>query len=223
MTTLSPWFNIFFPSNYDPFTLLAAALHGTAHPYSCAKGLPAAEMPFCNGKLAVADRVRISALHNTALSLESSVKYRNHDCKITGEKREGEETVHTPLEAPEAMRTHPACSHIPNPDRKMFCAMLLVTDNMVQQTFSTLEDHSFNDNTIVVYSVDNGGAVGAGGASNMPLRGRKGSVFEGCIRSAAWIWGCLFVGRRRHAPKRRAARPTLECCTWSTGSLPSRR
>jgi len=98
------------------------------------------------------------------------------------------QTVHTPLEAPEAMQTHPACSLITDADRKMFCAMLLVTDNMVQQTFQTLEDHSYKDNTFVVYSADNGGATAAG-ASNMPLRGRKGSVFEGGVRAAAWVWG----------------------------------
>ena len=86
----------------NPVILLAAALHGTAHPYSCAKGLPAAEMPFCNGKLAVADRVRISALHNTALSLESSVKYRNHDCKMMGEKGRAKKDNDTHTTSPEA-------------------------------------------------------------------------------------------------------------------------
>eukprot|EP00729_Bicosta_minor_P011737 gene11737-28819_t len=45
----------------NPVILLAAALHGTAHPYPCAKGSPAAEMPFCNGKLAVAVRANVYA------------------------------------------------------------------------------------------------------------------------------------------------------------------
>ena len=42
------------------------------------------------------------------------------------------------------------------------------------------------DNTIIVFTTDNGGAVKMG-ASNLPFRGTKGTLFEGGTRGVAFI------------------------------------
>ena len=98
------------------------------------------------------------------------------------------QTVHSPLEAPAGLEDHPACASIPDPDRRTYCAMVLVTDAMVENTFAVLGDTGLDDTTLVLFSADNGGNPSYGGY-NMPLRGRKGSVFEGGVRSAAFVWG----------------------------------
>ena len=74
--------------------------------------------------------------------------------------------------------------------------MVLVTDDMVQNTFKVMEDTGVLDNTVVLFSADNGGNPTYGGY-NMPLRGRKGSVFEGGIRSAAFVWGQMIPKEAR--------------------------
>lgn len=98
------------------------------------------------------------------------------------------QTVHSPLEAPAGMTNHPACADIPNADRRTYCAMLVVTDSCVENLFEVLGDNGYKESTLFVFSADNGGANSQGGY-NMPLRGRKATMFEGGVRAAAFIWG----------------------------------
>ena len=65
--------------------------------------------------------------------------------------------MHSPLQAPAALLQDPACASIADEDRKIFCTMVLVTDDMVQNTFKVMEDTGVKDNTLVVFSGDNGG------------------------------------------------------------------
>ena len=98
------------------------------------------------------------------------------------------QTVHSPMQAPDSLLAHPACSAISDKNRKIYCAMILVTDNMIQNTFKVLGDLAYDDNTLVLFSADNGGAPASGGY-NMPLRGSKSTYFEGGVRAAAFLWG----------------------------------
>ncbi|KAJ1423510.1 alkaline-phosphatase-like protein [Ochromonadaceae sp. CCMP2298] len=55
---------------------------------------------------------------------------------------------------------------------------LVLLDTAVAKIVHALEEAGQLHNTFIVFSSDNGGCAGAGG-QNGPLRGTKGSLFEG--------------------------------------------
>lgn len=60
-------------------------------------------------------------------------------------------------------------------------------DWSVGQILNTLRELKLDSNTFVLFTSDNGGPVNQG-AHNGPLRGSKGSTFEGGIRSCSIAW-----------------------------------
>ena len=74
--------------------------------------------------------------------------------------------------------------------RPMFAAVVDALDQAIGQVLKTLEDEGIEEETLVLFSSDNGGAAYAGGgADNFPLRGGKGDTYEGGIRViAAMKW-----------------------------------
>lgn len=48
----------------------------------------------------------------------------------------------------------------------------------VGEVVQSLKDANMYDNTVIIFTSDNGGDVGSGG-SNYPLRGNKGALYEG--------------------------------------------
>ena len=72
--------------------------------------------------------------------------------------------------------------------RPMYAAVVDAMDQAVGRVLKTLDEEGLADNTIVLFFSDNGGATYAsGGADNVPLRGGKGSTFEGGIRVVSLI------------------------------------
>jgi len=65
--------------------------------------------------------------------------------------------------------------------RKTYAAMVSAVDDGVGRVLKTLEENGMDENTIVVFLSDNGGASN-NGSDNGPLRGKKGDLFEGGIR-----------------------------------------
>ncbi|WP_199271600.1 sulfatase [Paraglaciecola sp. L3A3] len=65
-----------------------------------------------------------------------------------------------------------------------YAAMISKMDSQVGRILQKLKDENLEDNTIVVFTSDNGGLSTAEGSptSNMPLRGGKGWLYEGGIR-----------------------------------------
>ena len=70
----------------------------------------------------------------------------------------------------------------------VYAAMVEAMDQAVGKVLQQLEDSGVADNTIVVFTSDNGGLSTSEGSptSNLPLRGGKGWVYEGGIREP-WI------------------------------------
>ncbi|MEH6571211.1 MAG: arylsulfatase [Halioglobus sp.] len=71
--------------------------------------------------------------------------------------------------------------------RQIYAAVVDAMDHAIGNLMSTLKKAGVADNTIILFMSDNGGQVifGSGGASNAPLRGGKGEVFEGGIRNVS--------------------------------------
>ena len=68
--------------------------------------------------------------------------------------------------------------------RQLFHEAIAEIDDSVGQIVSTLKKHKLDRKTLVIFTSDNGPAIGKAG----PLRGRKGSAFEGGMREATVAW-----------------------------------
>lgn len=79
---------------------------------------------------------------------------------------------------------------------KLFHQAISEIDWSVGQILDTLKKHGLDENTLVIFTSDNGPAVGSAG----PLRGRKGSTLEGGMREPTVIrWpGKIPAGNINH-------------------------
>jgi len=109
--------------------------------------------------------------------------------------------VHTPLQA--SKQDYDALSHIPDHRRRVYAAMVRSVDRSVGRVLQTLKDEGLDQNTLVVFSSDNG-APGYLGIPdlNQPYRGWKLTFFEGGLRVpyvAKWP-GRITAGTHYPAP-----------------------
>ena len=96
------------------------------------------------------------------------------------------QSVHTPLEVPDEYVER--CSSISDQNRKTFCGMMQALDEGVKNITTLLQEKGLLDNTVIIFSTDNGGQTSEG-SSNWPLRGNKATVFEGGLRGFSFVWG----------------------------------
>ncbi len=88
---------------------------------------------------------------------------------------------HTPLQA--AREDYEALSHIGSHRERVYGAMIRSLDRGVGRVLEALERNGLTDNTLVLFSSDNGGAGYIGLPEvNSPFRGWKLTFFEGGIR-----------------------------------------
>ena len=87
---------------------------------------------------------------------------------------------HTPLQA--TREDYEALSHIENHRERVYAAMIRSLDRGVGEVLRALERNGLDENTIVLFTSDNGGAGYIGLPEvNRPFRGWKISLFEGGI------------------------------------------
>jgi len=106
---------------------------------------------------------------------------------------------HTPLEAKEEDLKKYA--NIKDENRRTYAAMVHAVDRGVGQIVAALKDAGEYEDTLIVFSSDNGGKLSAG-ATNRPLREGKGSTYEGGYRVPMFFhWpGHVPAGRRFDHP-----------------------
>ncbi|MBE9602888.1 sulfatase [Pedobacter sp. MC2016-24] len=89
--------------------------------------------------------------------------------------------VHTPMNAKKDLMDRYAS--IPDTGRCAYAAMMTSLDDGVGKVMAALKQHHLEENTLVIFVNDNGGAT-VNSSDNGPLRGMKGSKWEGGIRVA---------------------------------------
>ena len=88
---------------------------------------------------------------------------------------------HTPLQATRA--DYDALPQIKDHTARVYGAMIRQLDRNIGRVLQTLKDQGIDDNTLVIFTSDNGGAWYTGlKDSNAPFRGYKATYFEGGLR-----------------------------------------
>lgn len=100
------------------------------------------------------------------------------------------QSVHSPLMVPDSYTE--AYSHIKDTDRRTYLGMVTAMDEAVGQLVTSLKESGHYDNSVIIFTTDNGGDVNFG-ASNWPLRGNKHSLWEGGIRGPAFVHSPLLT------------------------------
>ncbi|CAG2116606.1 unnamed protein product, partial [Medioppia subpectinata] len=95
------------------------------------------------------------------------------------------QSVHSPNQAPQTYINQ--FNDISDTNRRTLVAMVSVLDDSVGDIFAALLKANILDNTIVIFTTDNGAPINDFG-SNWPLRGGKTTLWEGGIRGNAFIW-----------------------------------
>ncbi|CAK8677652.1 unnamed protein product [Clavelina lepadiformis] len=100
--------------------------------------------------------------------------------------------VHAPIQVPSKYLTRvPRFRHKKKDKiRRTYLAMVSALDEMVKNITTALKEANLWDDTLLVFSTDNGGRPDRGG-NNWPLRGAKNSLWEGGIRGIGFVHGNL--------------------------------
>lgn len=102
--------------------------------------------------------------------------------------------VHNPNDVPQ--RYEDLHADIKNSRRRKHAGMTSCLDESLNNITNTLIETGMWNNTILIFSTDNGGRAGDGGY-NTPLRGQKKGLFEGGIRGPAFVVSPLLPENRR--------------------------
>jgi len=105
---------------------------------------------------------------------------------------------HAPIQAPRAYVERFADE--PDPDRRIYLATVAALDDAVGRILATLDEAGLAEDTLVIFTSDNGAATYTGVASNAPLKGGKLTNFEGGLNVPLVIrWPKRLVARAPYA------------------------
>ncbi len=95
-------------------------------------------------------------------------------------------TPHGPLQAPDSyLKRYANDNTVPDKNRKLMRAMLDALDYNIGRLLDSLESTGLADDTLIIYTSDNGGVAAKGVSDHGPLFGSKGHLSEGGIRTCA--------------------------------------
>lgn len=88
--------------------------------------------------------------------------------------------VHTPIQAKNDLIARYKAKKPTNHNNPVYAAMVHSVDEAVGRVMSTLDELNLTNNTVIIFTSDNGGLMGQ--TNNTPLRAGKGYPYEGGIR-----------------------------------------
>jgi arylsulfatase A-like enzyme len=94
--------------------------------------------------------------------------------------------VHAPYQVPERyLAAYPKLKGL----RRKYAGMLSAVDEAIGQIMSAMDRKGWREQTLVIFSTDNGGPKPGSITDNAPFRAGKGTLYEGGVRScAAMAW-----------------------------------
>ncbi|XP_069121302.1 arylsulfatase J-like [Argopecten irradians] len=104
------------------------------------------------------------------------------------------QAVHSPLQVPS--RFSDKYAHIKNYNRRIYAGMVSAMDEAIGNITAAFQAKGMWDDTIMVFSTDNGGEILAGG-NNWPLRGWKRSLWEGGMHGVGFVHGNMIQKKQR--------------------------
>lgn len=110
--------------------------------------------------------------------------------------------VHAPMQVPDSYLQPYAARSGP---RLKLAGMLAAVDEAIGQIVDALEKAGLRDNTLILFSADNGGPRPG---INTPLRDFKGSIYEGGVR------GCAFANWPGKIPSGQRIKEPLHVIDW---------
>jgi arylsulfatase A-like enzyme len=113
--------------------------------------------------------------------------------------------VHAPHQVPESYLA--PYEELKNP-RRIYAGMVAAMDEAIGQVIAALEEKELRENTLVIFSSDNGGPNPGRVTDNGVLRAGKGTIYEGGIRV------CACAAWPGHIPEGSVVKEPLHAVDW---------
>ncbi|ETO28267.1 arylsulfatase J precursor [Reticulomyxa filosa] len=152
--------------------------------------LPISSFPSLYSTFVYGNATNDLLLHYARLQRDPSISYKPFFIFLAYQ------AVHQPKQAPTEY-INKYWKKIEDKDYRNMAAMMSALDDSVGEIVKTLKKSGLWENTLVIWSNDNGAGHMEAGCSNYPLRGGKNTLWEGGVKSIGAINGGALHVRRR--------------------------